>query len=144
MALLNYTTRISVGQTLGEIQEMLAQAGAKKLQIDYQNGLPIGVTFLIETSFGDRGYDLTADVDAVYRVLCQEPVDGRYKRRDQAARTAWRIQKDWLEAQLAKISTGMATLELLMLPYMLMNREGETLFQVMTKHQLALPPGREE
>lgn len=37
MAIKNYTTKVSTFQTLGEIQGTLAEHGARKVMIDYDN-----------------------------------------------------------------------------------------------------------
>lgn len=144
-AILNYTTSISVDKTLGEIMSMLAKSGARSLQVDYDQGSPVGIQFLIATKFGDRGFQLPANVEGVNRTLRkqydQRVVQLRFTTKDQAARVAWRIIKDWLEAQLALIEAGMAQLEEVMLPWML-HDSGQTLFQFMESHQLALPAGK--
>ena len=50
-------------------------------------------------------------------------------RRQQATRVAWRILKDWIEAQLALLDTGMVELEEIFLPYMLQG--DQTLYQAL-------------
>ena len=37
-------------------------------------------------------------------------------RRQQAIRTSWRILKDWVEAQMALLETGMVTMDEIFLP----------------------------
>ena len=142
MAILNYTTSINVAKTLSEIQAMLARAGAKSIQIDYAVGTPASIGFIIETQYGERGFKLPANTAAVYEVLKKHNVERRYRNIEQAHRVGWRIIKDWLAAQLALIETEMVTLDEVMLPYMLINPK-QTLFELMTKNQLALPTGRE-
>lgn len=44
----------------------------------------------------------------------------------QAVRTAWRIVKDWVEAQMALVETQMVTTGQVFLPYMVL-RDGKTL-----------------
>lgn len=145
MALLNYTTTIAVDKTLAEVQRLLAKQGARSILTEYDgSGNPQSVSFLIGTAFGDRGFRLPADTEAVWRVLTKQWNQGRVPRRfvtrEQAARVAWRIIKDWLEAQLALIETEMVSLEQIMLPYMTMD-DGRSLYQVMRERQFALPAG---
>ena len=67
------------------------------------------------------------------------PVAGR-----EAARVAWRIIKDWLEAQLALVSAELADLEQVFLPYA-QNGAGVTLYEALKAGQfngLALPSTR--
>ena len=49
--------------------------------------------------------------------------------KEQAARVAWRCLKSWVEAQMALIQIGMATMDQVFLPYVL-NDEGKTLYEV--------------
>lgn len=46
--ILNYTTKIDASRTLGEIQAMLAQRGAKEILIQYSNGVPTSLLFSID------------------------------------------------------------------------------------------------
>ena len=64
----------------------------------------------------------------------------RFKTTVQADRVAWRILKDWVEAQLALIATQMVSLDQIMLPYMLMD-EGLTVYDLYRKQQLAIGSG---
>jgi hypothetical protein len=65
-------------------------------------------------------------------------VPRRYVDMAQARRVAWRITKDWLDAQLALIETEMVPLEQVMLPYMTTD-SGQTVFEVLKDTQLKLP-----
>ena len=59
-------------------------------------------------------------------------------RREQAFRTAWRIIKDWGEAQLALLETEMVDFEEVFMPYILSGRE--TLYQALSEGRVkALP-----
>jgi hypothetical protein len=144
MPLLNYTTTIAVEKTVGEIQARLARNGARAINIDYgPTGAPMALAFQIETKIGMMAYRLPADIDAVHRVLTQQHASGRVPRRfvtrEQAARVGWRILKDWLDAQLALLETRMATLDAIMLPWMIAGQNGETFYQLFESRQLALP-----
>jgi hypothetical protein len=144
VALLNYTTTVAVEKTAGEIQRLLAKNGARSLQIDYdQHGNPIALAFQVETEIGMRGYRLPANLDAVFKTLTlqwnQGKVPRRFVTREQAARVGWRILKDWTEAQMALLATRMVTLSEIMLPWMIAGQDGETVYQLFERQQLALP-----
>jgi hypothetical protein len=49
----------------------------------------------------------------------------------QAVRTAWRIVKDWVEAQMALVETRMVTTQQVFLPYAIM-KDGRTLAEKVT------------
>lgn len=135
MPLLNYTTKVDVFATLGTIQGQLVKHGAKKIMQDYDdNGHITSLSFLIETPAGPRGIKLPANVDAVHAVLIRQKVKCD---REQAERVAWRIVKDWVEAQMAILESEMVQMDEIFLPYMV-NETGQTVFQVYRNNQLML------
>ena len=60
--------------------------------------------------------------------------------REQAERVAWRIVKDWVEAQMAILESEMVQMDEIFLPYMLSN-SGQTVFEAYRNNQLALGGG---
>lgn len=55
MPIMNYTTKIDVFKSIGEIQSDLAKHGAKKIMQEYgDNGEPIAISFSIITPVGER------------------------------------------------------------------------------------------
>lgn len=120
MTILNYSTKIPARRTASEMQNILAAAGAEHVSIRYDEGKPVQLTFVIETDQGNRAYQLPADAEGVYIALQADTRASRTQQtHEQAERVAWRIVKDWLEAQLAIIEARMAKLDQVMLPYML-------------------------
>lgn len=135
MPLLNYTTKVNVFNTLGEIQAQLVKHGAKKIMQDYDEaGRITALAFMIDTPLGPRGVRLPANAEAVHAVLLRQKVKCD---RDQAERVAWRIIKDWVEAQMAIFESEMVQMDEIFLPYMI-DRTGETLFQRYRNDQLLL------
>lgn len=138
MPLLNYTTKVDVYATLGAIQGQLVKHGAKKIMQDYDdNGHITALAFMVDTPTGPRGIRLPANVDAVYTVLQRQKVKCD---REQAERVAWRIVKDWVEAQMAILESEMVQMDEIFLPYML-NNSGQTVFEAYRNNQLALEGG---
>ena len=135
MPILNYTTKVDVYTTLGAIQGQLVKHGAKKIMQDYdEQGKIVSLSFLINTPVGERGIRLPANVDAVHKVLTRQKVKCD---REQAERVAWRIVKDWVEAQMAILESEMVQLDEIFLPYMV-NDNGQTLFAAYRDNQLRL------
>jgi hypothetical protein len=130
MPILNYTTTIDVHKTMGEIQEKLAKAGALAISIDYgEGGTPTALTFVVKIRDVLVNFRLPSRHEGVFRRLTlDENVPNRFRTEDQARRVAWRIIKDWVEAQLAIIEAGQAELAEVFLPYAVMPN-GRTLFQ---------------
>lgn len=140
MPLLNYTTTIKATKTASEMQTKLAKAGAHHVSLSYEQGDPTGLTFVIDTAHGMRSYSLPIDAPAVKKVLEKQGVPFKYRSLEQAERVAWRILKDWLEAQLAIVETQMVTLDQVMLSYMTAP-DGRTVYDLYLDQQLALGTG---
>ncbi|MHC1695634.1 MAG: hypothetical protein AB9835_10285 [Eubacteriales bacterium] len=133
MPLLNYTTKIDVFTTLGEIQSQLVKHGAKKILQEYNDdGDLYALSFSINTPYGKRGIKLPANVDAVQRVLEQQK---KRSDREHAERVAWRILKDWIEAQMAILESQMVQFDQIFFPY-ITNDEGKTLYEAYRNSQL--------
>lgn len=142
MPLLNYTTEVPAARTLGQVQEMLVKAGASAVSATYADGSPTGLHFVVPTANGPRSFALPVNSDRVYRVLRGDAkVEKRYRTEAQAERVAWRIVKDWMEAQLAIIATEMVTLEQVMLPFMHTDELATTTVYELYVAQAALGPG---
>jgi hypothetical protein len=131
----NYTTSIAASKTVGEMQAMLAQHGAQRIAVDYENGQPSGLTFALMTEHGVRIFSLPVNVEAMHRLLIKKENLGQLRSgtkatrtsREQAERVAWRIMKDWLAAQLALIESSMVDMTQVMLPYLRVD-ENRTLY----------------
>lgn len=141
MPLLNYTTSVAADRTIGQVHKMLVRAGARQIGTEYDSdGEPTSVAFVVDTAHGPRGFMLPIDAGAVEKVLARQGVEPRYRTPEHARRVAWRIVKDWLEAQLAIIETEMVSLDQVMLPYMRAD-DGRTMYELYRDRQLALPAG---
>lgn len=140
MPIKNYTTKIPALQTIGEIQGILASHGAKKVMIDYNdNGHVEAVTFAIDTPIGLQGFAIPARVNAVAATLAKQKVKCDY---EQSERVAWRIVKDWIDAQMAFIESEQVALDEVFLPYM-QDNSGNTLYEAFINKQLLLEGERE-
>jgi hypothetical protein len=137
MAILNYTTKIPVSRTLAEIHKKLANAGAIGILTDYENKEPCGITFCMDTPHGKVYFKLPASIRGVSAALSR---DKQYRDEPHAARVAWRILKDWIEAQLAIIEAGMAELSQVFLPYA-QTKTGETVYEIASQRGITLLGG---
>lgn len=145
---LNYTTTIPAEKTVGEVQAMLGRSGASAVATTYDGGRPSGVNFQMTTAHGPATFALPVDVDGVQSALAKAQRAGQIRSisrakalsREHAERVAWRVIKDWLEAQLALIAASMAQLDTVMLPYLLV--DGQTLTdRYLERGQLLLEGG---
>lgn len=126
--LLNYTTEIESIRTAGEIMGLLAAKGAQAIMIDYNNGEPVGLSFKILVNGQEVYFKLPCNVEGAYQAMCRMKIPPRYVNPGQAKRTAWRIVKNWVEAQMAIIDCGQAQMAEVFLPYAITSN-GQTLFQ---------------
>lgn len=115
---------------------MLAKAGARAVLSEYDNkGEVSAVSFKMLVGNSEVGFRLPAAPDKVLGALkAQRGVEPRYKTTEHTNRVAWRIIKDWVEAQLAIIETQMVKAEQVFLPYAI-TRNGETLYESVVKNK---------
>lgn len=124
---LNYTTSISVSKTASEMQQMLGRHGASSVVTQFgADQEEVGIGFTLVGPHGERAFSLPVNVEGVHKLLIRAVAAGKTKSlskararsREQAARVAWRVAKDWLEAQLAMVQAQMVGLDEVMLPYL--------------------------
>ncbi len=132
MSLLNYTTRIDADKTAHEIAKCLSLHGASSILTDYgPKGYISALSFKIKVGDKPMGFRLPCDFQPVLEVLKNDSkVPRAHKDESQAVRTAWRIVKDWVEAQMALVDTKMVRTEEVFLPYAIM-KNGQTLAEHM-------------
>jgi hypothetical protein len=138
---LNYTTTVDPGKSASECIDILIKHGARKVGMSVgEDRMPDGIEFVIDTQFGPRSYSMEVDAARTRKVLLDAYSEGRVERRHtepaHAARVAWRVMKDWLEAQMAMIETGLVSLDQVMLPYMRVD-DGHTLYSAWQENERA-------
>ena len=132
MALLNYTTKIDPDKTAAEIAKCLSMHGASAVMTEYdkQDNFVTALSFKIEHDGKAIAFRLPVDWRPVQKVLEAQWSKTRNSsiKTDQlsAVRVAWRIVKDWVEAQMALVETQMVTTAQVFLPYAVM-KDGRTL-----------------
>lgn len=136
MPILNYTTKISPSKTIGEIQETLVAHGAKKIVCDYDdNGSPSAVTFGLLMANQMTYFSLPANYSGVLKAMEKDrKIPRSLCTREQSVRIAWRILKDWIEAQCAIIEAGLAEMPEVFLPYAV-TKSGGTLYNEIKEGQ---------
>ena len=141
MAILNYTTTVSAFRTSNEIEEILVKHKAKSIMKNYEGESITGLSFLIDTGVQQIPIRLPVKVDECLKVLKKEKRENPRKQikdtREQAERVAWRILKDWIEAQMALLDIEMVRLEEIFLPYIQTNN-GQTVYERLEERQFLL------
>lgn len=113
-------TAIPAGQTAGEIQELLGLNGAKRIMTEYEAGEIVGISFSLVIQEKEVLFRLPVRWRQYLKVLEKAASGKRGNIKvdpEQARRTAWRVLKAWLEAQLVMIQCGMVDFQEVMLPY---------------------------
>jgi hypothetical protein len=130
---------------------MLADAGAASVAVHYENREPAGLSFRLDTPHGPRAFDLPVNVGGAHAVIMAmlrdnppkltRPALAKLATRKHAADVAWRVARDWLEAQLALVAAGMATVTEVMLPYLLVDGERTLWRAYRAREQAAIEAG---
>lgn len=138
MAILNYTTTVDSFKTVSEIEYILMKHKAKSIMKNYDGEHITGLSFLIDTGVQQIPVRLPVKVDECLEVLKKERKENPRKQikdtRDQAERVAWRIMKDWVEAQMALLDIEMVRFEEIFLPY-IETKNGQTVFERLKEKQ---------
>jgi hypothetical protein len=139
IAISRETTEVPVEKTVAEIQMMLGKAGAQAIMVEFNSTTPVAVSFRIQTEYGLMTFQLPARIESVAKVredARKQRVRNRTEFDAQSARTAWRIVKDWVQAQLALIQLGQATLVQVFLSYA-QDASGKTLYESLAERRFA-------
>ena len=139
----NYTTKVAATKTASEIQELLAAHGVERIGLTYKKGRPAGIAFEATTDLGPQAFQLPIDVDAMHQLLRREKAAGRLPGisaaladdREHAERVAWRVVAEWLRAQMTLVASRMATLDQVMMPYLVVDG-GRSMYSVYREQQL--------
>ena len=84
-------------------------------------------------------FRMPARIESIYDVLSRDrEVPKRLKTHEQASRVAWRIVKDWIEAQAAIVEAEQAEVVEVFLPYAQNSATGETLYQALEQNGFQL------
>jgi hypothetical protein len=117
MGILNYRTRVAPQKTISELMQKLASKGAQSITAGYDSaGKQSRLSFAMKVGGIEVSFSLPVNVKGVAVALA----DGRQPTKTQlehAEWVAWRILKDWVEAQIALIESGQAEMGQVFMPY---------------------------
>ena len=129
------STSIDPQQTAGEIISELVRAGANSIQTDYENGVVVGLRWVMRINGHDALFNMPARVKALQRII-RDPA--------QARRTAWRQLLRWVQAQNAMIETGMVQASEVYFAYHVPAGQDQTLFDIAMERQFKALPAPEK
>ena len=140
MAILNYTTTVDSFKTVSEIEKILVMHNVKSIVKTYEGEAITGLSFLIDTGDNRIPVKMPVKTKECLKILQEEKKNGTKNIKatpEQAERVAWRILKDWLEAQMALCDIHMVSLPEIFLPYIQIT-ESETIYDRLEKKNFLL------
>ena len=139
MAILNYTTTIESYKTVSEIENILVKHKATSIMKNYSGEALESLSFLVDVGYNQIPIKMPAKVDECLKVLQNEKKKNSKVKatREQAERVAWRILKDWVEAQMALLDINMVKMEEVFMPY-IVDKTGQTLFEKLEEQRFLL------
>ena len=147
MAILNYTTTVDAFKTVSEIEYILVKHKAKSVMKQYEGERITGLSFLIDNGRTMIPVRLPVKTEECLKVLKKEKANSQRSNikatPEQAERVAWRILKDWIEAQMALLDIEMVRFEEIFLPYIELPNN-QTLFQALEQKEFMLELAAEQ
>jgi hypothetical protein len=138
MPILNYTTTVSANQSVQEIKKSVMRLKASAIMEEYDDkGRISHLSFRISCNGNLLFFRLPANASGVLKALEKAKADARFQKPERAHMIAWRIVKDWVEAQMAIIEANMADPVEVFLPYV-QNSHGHTLYESMKSNNFKL------
>jgi hypothetical protein len=136
----NYTSTVPADRSISYIEKTLAQHGASMIVKMYgDDGEVTAIAFEIECQGKKLAFRLPSQIEACARTLeANLPRRARPEtvRRvaEQAARTAWKILADWVDAQMAMIDLAQVEMLEVFLPYAYDAVRRQTYFERVKEH----------
>ncbi len=130
MPIKNYSSKKSPAESIGNIQKLLAEHGARNISIDYSpNAEPEALEFTMQVGADIIPFRLTVDSKGMLQAMKEDSkVPKSNCNIEQAKRTAWKNKYEWLHIQLAEIASNQARIEQLLLGYAV-TENGQTAFE---------------
>lgn len=140
MPILNYTTKVPVEKSVHEIMAMLSKHGAQAIMVENDDtGTIVALSFKMDMDGNPISFKLPIVWREVRQIIQEDKRVPRSKKTDEHAKcVAWRILKDWVEAQIAILETRMVKLDQIFLPYAVA-RDGRTFYETVKSSNLLGP-----
>ncbi len=136
MAILNYTTKVPAEKTVALIMQKLVEFGVRNVSLDYdekKNASGIQFTFLLPDG-KPLLFRLEENSPGVLKALNNAAnVPQKLCTIEHARNVAWRIKKDFIEAQLALVEAGIASLPEMFIGD-LVDKKGSRLIEVFAQN----------
>lgn len=129
----NYTSTVPASQSIADIQRKIVDYGATDITISYnENKRVAGLKFRMMIEGQAMFFELPANVEACYRRMRSEyKMVSKEKEKDiwdQAERTAWKLQLEWVHIQLSLIEMKQVAPLQVLLAYVIDPGTGKTVY----------------
>ena len=130
----NYTSGVPVSRSVQHIEDCLIRHGARNIMKMYSPTAKLeSLCFLISVEGKDIPFKLPASVEkveAVLRAAVRRPTASTNARiKDQAERTAWTLQSDWVDIQMSLIELNQVEIMQVFLAYVYFPATQQTYFE---------------
>lgn len=143
----NYTSTVPVSRSVQHIEDCLIRHGAKNIMKMYDADKKLeSLCFILPVDGKDIPFKLPASVDRVERVLkaaVRRPnstTDARCK--EQAERTAWKLQSDWVDIQMSLIELNQVEIMQVFLAYVYFPIQKQTYFERLKESGFKMLPDK--
>jgi len=143
----NYTSAISVQQTLSEIDALLLANNSSGISKVFRDGEVVEIIFTIKDQDQYQlNVQISVDVESVKQVLVEEMQSSRSRKiradtlsnvEDQAKRTAWRLQYEMLALQMSAIKLKQAKIDQVFLAN-IVSQNGTTIYSALSSGKTKL------
>lgn len=150
MAVRNYTTKINVEKTIGEVEVILVKFGAGGIMKEYKGSKVDALMFYLEKGGQKIPFKIPMSLEKSRRIVENAVKEGKLPRRylseplrsEQGERIAWRVIKDWIDSQLSLMEMNFAEPIEILLPYVYDQLQKQTLYDKFNENMnrfIALP-----
>ncbi len=139
MPILNYTTEVAASKSVGEISSLLVRNKVKHVGVEYDGfGNEDAITFRLEIEGMEYHFRVPCNHQQVLAVMRKQGVRLKLLTEAQARRVAWRIIKQAIEVQLARVECSQAEMGEVMFEYLTVDRSGLTVYKQFKEHNQKL------
>jgi len=126
----NFTTSISAGKTIGEIDELLIEFGAENIMKVIENKSVKAIMFTLDLQGNQIPFRIEANIEKTAEFLATQYNNSHSRKSkskddfiNEAYNITWRIWKDWIHSQISIIATENVEAIKLLLGFVAVNKE---------------------
>jgi len=126
----NFTTTISAGRTIGEIDALLIDFGAENIMKIIEDKTVKAIMFTLDLQGNQVPFRIDANVEKTAEFLAKQYNNSHQRKSkskddfiNEAYNITWRIWKDWIHSQISIIATENVDAIKLLLGFVAVNKE---------------------